>query len=58
MMMTKTPMMTPMIPRFTSPPSIRGADLLLQIRSLNTSLWLASRSEPGPGRSTEPSEDG
>jgi len=45
MMMTKTPM----IPRFTSPPSIRVLTPPLQIRSFNTSLWLALRSEPGPG---------
>jgi protein-tyrosine-phosphatase len=48
MTMTKTPMMTPMIPRFTSPPSIRVLTPPLQIRSFNTSLWLALRSEPGP----------
>jgi hypothetical protein len=44
MIMIKIPMMVPIIPRFTSPPSIR-ADPQLQIRPLNTILSLTSRSE-------------
>jgi hypothetical protein len=35
MIMTKTPMMTPIIPRFISPPSIRVITRNFQIRPLN-----------------------
>jgi hypothetical protein len=41
-------MMAPMIPRFTSPPSIRVLARRFRSGRLNTSLSLASRSEPGP----------